>query len=106
MNISQTMLEILNEIAVLEPAGRARFGKVAPQQLGVELIKHYYKTETLRTRELILAFMDHAGFEWVKKLLTRDTEPMPQRASFTSLEEYTQLAAANDPRNQWFKTAN
>lgn len=101
MHISQTMIEILQEIKDIEPSRKTRGLDQPNCAIGSELIDIYYSTETLRTRELIMSFMDYAGFDWVRRLIMRDVDSQGEEASFSSLDEYTMLAASNDPTKQW-----
>ena len=97
MKITQTMLGILQEIRQIEPRRRVRALNVPVSQIGNQLINYYYGTSNLETRQLIREFMEEAGFVWTKKLITRDTLPVEAAIQFAGLQEYVELAAANDP---------
>ena len=105
MNISNTMLELLNKIRSIEPSRKTRGLDIADDEIGNQLIDFYYQTSALETRSLIREFMEHAGFIWVKKLITKDTNPVDEFEGLSTLAEYTAHAAANDPRGQWFRFA-
>lgn len=105
MNINHTMSDLLNEIKTIEPRRKVRRLNVPVDEIGNQLIDYYYQTPSLETRALIRDFMEQAGFHWLKKLITRDTGSVDQFIGLTSLEDYTALAVANDPRGQWFRTA-
>jgi hypothetical protein len=101
MNINQAMISILQEISELEPMRQTRGLHAAKEDIGNKLIEIYYRTDSLRSRELIMSFMDHAGFNWVRKLITRDTDNVRNYAGLSTLDEYARLAAVNDPAEQW-----
>lgn len=105
MIINHTMLEILDEIRNIEPRRKVRRLDVSADEIGNRMIDYYYETTSLETRDLIHEFLQEAGFKWMKKLITRDTDPVDQFVGLSTLEEYIALAAANDPRGQWFRTA-
>lgn len=106
MYSQQSMSSMLHEISDLEAdntgfklsshekaaaADSAQF-----EVLGNQLIALYANTENLRSRELIWDYLNEAGFVWLKKLITRDTAPLSEPLSLTSLAQYVRLAAAND----------
>jgi len=105
MNLNTKMVELLAEIRHTEPIWKSRKLSVPESELGNTLIQFYYRTSNLKTRELITEFMSHAGFIWLKKLITKDTSPLAQVQYLSSLDEYTALAAANDPSTQWVSSA-
>ena len=95
------MVDLLHEIRQIEPQRKSRKLNVPADKLGIALIEFYYKSQNLRTRELITMFMGEAGFVWLQKLVGRDTSPLSDESQFTSLAEYVALAAANDPTTEW-----
>lgn len=105
MNLDRAMLALLGQIQSADPSLKLAHLKVAAEETGYQLIDHYYRTPSFNTRALILEFMQCAGSAWVKKLITRDTDCAEEIACQATLAEYVALAASNDPRRQWFKTA-
>jgi len=98
------MLDILQELRRIQPRTAKRYLRSPIAGVGNRLIHFYYRTDSLEVRQLIREFMAEAGFDWTKKLITKDTSEAPAQLKFTGLTEYTRLAAANDPRAQWFRT--
>lgn len=106
MKSSQSMCSILHEISDLEANNSgfklnshvktASADSVQFEALGNQLIALYASTENLRSRELIWDYLDQAGFVWLKKLVTRNTAPLAEPVSLTSLAQYVRHAAAND----------
>ncbi|MEM7359191.1 MAG: hypothetical protein AAF431_08840 [Pseudomonadota bacterium] len=105
MNLNPKMVDLLHEIRRIEPMRKSRQLNVPSSELGNKLIQYYYQTSNLRTRQLITEFMNAAGFVWIKKLVTKDLNPVSDVSHFSSLDEYIALAAANDPRTQWASNA-
>ena len=105
MNLTAIMVDLLHEIRQIEPQRKSRKLDVPADKLGVALIEFYYKSDNLRTRELITMLMGEAGFVWLQKLVARDTSPLLEGTQFTSLAEYVALAAANDPTTDWNERA-
>jgi len=97
MRINVEMQVILNELRDVEGRSVTKLIDLGPNDLGNELIKLYYARESLQTRELIRTFLDKAGIVWLRKLLTRDLNPVvSSERRFASLDEYIGLLAAND----------
>jgi len=90
------MVDILHEIRRAEPQRKTRCLDVPVSQLGFRMIDLYYSTSNIRSRKLIMDFMQRAGFNWLRKLIMRDTSPMVSVAIFASLDDYVRLIAAND----------
>ena len=105
MKVNQTMLHILSELRRLESRRARRFLDVPLSQMGNQLIKFYYHTSDKEARQLVIEFMQEAGFEWTRKLIMRETDGESSPPQFTGLSEYTRLLAANDPSQQWFKAS-
>ncbi len=97
MRISIEMQSILDQLVVKQGVTVSRLVDLPSNELGNELIKVYYRTDDLTTRELIRTFLDKAGVVWLRKLLTRDTKPVASsKKRFASLNEYLGLLANVD----------
>ncbi len=103
MKINQSMLDTLNELRRLQPRKAKRLLDVPLSAVGNQMIHFYYQTQNHDARQLILEFMEEAGFSWTKKLIMRDTTSDSGPTHFTGLTEYTRLAAANDPTAHWIQ---
>jgi len=44
--------------------------------VGRGLIELYFRTDDLETRTMITEFMRHAGYQWLRRLITRDADPI------------------------------
>lgn len=44
--------------------------------IGSALIKLYTETESFRTQKMITQFMTEAGYSWLRRLVTRDSDVM------------------------------
>lgn len=96
MKLSENMIESLREIKQIEPSRKTNKLDVSMKKLGISLIDLYYSTKNIRTRELIMSFMNDAGYHWLRKLVTRDTSPLTTDMNISSLEDYVHLIAANE----------
>lgn len=96
MKLSPIMVDTLHQICEIEPAKKTRRLNVPVTDLGVRMIQLYYDTRNVLTRELIMSFMQHAGFHWVRKLVTRDTSPM-LHVVMASIDDYVNIMPANEP---------
>jgi len=97
MILSENMVDILHAIRNIESAKISKILDVKTSELGNCLIKVYFSTDNLETRELITEFMTEAGAVWLRKLLTRDTAPISSTMrQFASIDDYMGLLAAND----------
>ena len=100
MILDNHILELLHEIRRIEGTVRARALDVPTEQLGQQLIRVYYASQRLKTRLRIREIFERAGSSWVQKLITRDvSEQLPFNLS--TLDDYLELAAANDPALEW-----
>jgi len=75
MNINSKMIELLQTIISKEPeyAHSLTENEFVSEDVGSELIQIYQATNNLETRELITGFMQEAGYNWLRRLMTRDT---------------------------------
>jgi len=97
MILSETMVDNLHAIRRIESSSISEILNVPANELGNCLISVYYKTSNLETRELITDFMTEAGVVWLRKLLTRDTDPIAStKTRFASMGDYMDLLSAND----------
>jgi len=96
MKLSQNMIEVVHEIKRIEPFKKTNRLNVSVKELGLRMIDLYYSTQNVRTRELIMSFMEDAGFNWIRKLITRDTTPVIKDDNLSSLDDYVHLIAANE----------
>jgi len=97
MILSESMVEKLHEIRRIESSKMSNVLDVASNELGNCLIDVYYSTSNLETRELITEFMNEAGVNWLRKLLTKDTSPVEAtKSSFATVNDYMSLMPAND----------
>lgn len=101
MKLTGPMVDLLDELRRIEPARKNRALSVPESKLGNALIRHYYATDNLLSREIIKEIMSHAGFVWLRKLIMKDPQPLDTISHFSSLNDYIELAAANDPVIQW-----
>jgi len=76
MNINSRMIELLEKIINKEPEYEQSLieDDFVTQDLGAELIDIYHSTSNLETRELITGFMQEAGYTWLRRLMTRDSQ--------------------------------
>lgn len=97
MKINTEMNRLLVQLQILEGRSIKKISKLPANELGNNLIKFYYRTDALMTRELIRDFLDLAGVVWLRKLLTNDTDTVvSSQACFASLDDYLDLLASND----------
>lgn len=106
MNLSKVMLDSVQIIKRIERKKLVRKLNVPSSEIGNSLIEIYYQTDNLRTRELIMSFMNEAGVCWMRKLITRDTSEMSDaQVSISSIDNYVNLIAANDAQNSCDQSA-
>lgn len=97
MRINTEMQIILDELHAREGRAISKLIGISVNDLGNGLIKHYYQTQDIRTRQLIRAFLTEAGVVWLRKLLTNDVGAIAtSKNKFASLSEYVQLLSSND----------
>lgn len=74
MKINNKMIELLQTIISQEPeyANSLTEDDFVSEDVGAELIQIYQSTNNLETRELITGFMQEAGYNWLRRLITRD----------------------------------
>jgi len=74
MKINQKMIELLQTIISKEPeyAHSLTEDEFISEDVGSELIQIYQATNNLETRVLITGFMQEAGYNWLRRLMTRD----------------------------------
>jgi len=97
MILSESMVENLYAIEEFEPKQVSPIIDLPLSELGNSLIDVYYGTSNLEARKLITDFMNEAGVEWMRKLLTRDTSPVESSTQrVTPLSNFASLVAAND----------
>ena len=97
MILNEAMVAALHGIKRIESTNNGKQLNVPANELGNRLIKLYYHTQFLETRELITEFMTQAGVVWLRKLLTKDVRPIASSEThFASMEDYLSLLAAND----------
>ncbi|NND82000.1 MAG: hypothetical protein HKN50_06180 [Gammaproteobacteria bacterium] len=97
MKMTNAMMEFLSEIRSIESVERISELEIGSDELGNRLIDLYYESDNLRTRELITLLLKRAGFVWLRKLITRDTNPAAAPdGTFASLEDFISMIAAND----------
>jgi len=97
MILSESMVDNLHTIRRIESSKISKILDVSSNELGNCLIDVYYGTNNLETRELITDFMNQAGVDWLRKLLTRDTSPVEHsKRSFASMNDYMGMLSAND----------
>lgn len=97
MIINDAMIVVLSSIRLNERGQRHVSLNAANKNIGNRLIKLYYQTPNIHTRELITEFMTQAGVVWLRKLLTKDTASIASTESrFASLDDYLSLLVAND----------
>ena len=101
MILTEPMVDLLDELRRIEPARKSRALRVPESKLGNALIHHYYETDNLLSREIIKEIMSHAGVLWLRKLIMKNRQPMEAVSHFSSLNDYIELAAANDPVRQF-----
>ena len=101
MILNEAMLDALHGIKRIESTNNSKQLDVPTNELGNRLIKLYYHTQTLKTRELITEFMAQAGAVWLRKLLTKDVGPIASSSTrFASMDDYLSLLAANDSSSE------
>lgn len=97
MILSESMVDNLHAIRRIESSKISQILDVPSNELGNCLIDVYYSTNNLETRTLITDFMNEAGVDWLRKLLTKDTLPVERsKSSFASVNDYMSLMPAND----------
>lgn len=97
MILNEAMVDALHEIRRIETDKISRILNVPAVELGNCLIRLYYSSSRLQTRELIAGFMKEAGVVWMRKLLMRDTASIAStHTQFATLNDYIDLLAAND----------
>ena len=97
MIVTTQMQELLEELSVIERNEMTRMINLSANDLGNELIVLYYSRTQLKTRQIIKEFLTLAGVVWLRKLLTKDTDPVvSSQGRFASLNDYISLLAAND----------
>jgi len=97
MILSESMVDNLHAIRRIESSKISKILDVPANQLGNCLIKVYYSSANLETRQLITDFMNEAGVVWMRKLLTRDTSKIENsKSDFASMTDYMGMMAAND----------
>lgn len=74
MKINEKMIELLQTIMNKEPEYEHSLTQddFISEDVGSELIGIYQSTTNLETRELITGFMQEAGYNWLRRLMTRD----------------------------------
>jgi len=101
MILNETMVDALHAIRCIESTNNGKRLNVPANELGNRLIKLYYHTPILETRELITEFMTQAGVVWLRKLLTKDVGPIASSSTrFASMNDYLSLLAANDSASE------
>jgi hypothetical protein len=70
------MVELLQKIMNKEPEYEHSLTEddFVSEDVGAELIEIYQSTTNLETRELITGFMHEAGYNWLRRLMTRDAK--------------------------------
>ena len=97
MKLTEKMLESLNEIRRIESVERVSELDLPDGELGNKLIDLYYESENSRTHELIAELLKNAGFVWLRKLVTRDTNPAAAPdGTFASLTNYLGMIAVQE----------
>lgn len=97
MIVSDAMIDVLSVIRRKECAQVYAGLSRSNPNLGNRLIKLFYQTSNVHTRELITEFMTLAGAVWLRKLLTRDTDDIASTQSrLASLDDYLGLLVVND----------
>ena len=78
MIINNAMINILGQILDVEPKFEESLieDDFISSDAGIELIEIYANTEKLEIRKLITDFMSEAGYPWLHKLVTRDTQAL------------------------------
>lgn len=100
MIITADMSEILDQVIDSEGRRARKVIKDDDVQVGGKLIKLYYRTSKLATRELIVEFMSLAGNVWLRKLYRRDPRPIAStKTKFASLEDYLNILPANNAQS-------
>ena len=101
MILNEAMVDALHGIRRIENTINGKRLNVPANELGNRLIKLYYHTNILETRELITEFMTQAGVVWLRKLLTKDVRPIASSSTrFASMDDYLGLLAANDSSSE------
>ena len=101
MKLTRPMVDLLDELRRIEPAHKNCALSVSESKLGNALIDYYYATDDLLSREIIKEIMSRAGFVWLRKLIMKNLSPVDTAPHFSSLNDYIELAGANDPAGQW-----
>lgn len=97
MRLSKNKVDNLHTIDEIESKKVSTVIELPLEELGNSLIDVYYSTTNLDARKLITDFMNEAGVEWMRKLLTRDTSPVKSsKTRVASVYAFTSLEAAND----------
>ncbi len=97
MIVTTEMQDVLDELCIIEGSRISNFMHLPENELANKLIDVYYSQKSDRSGQLIREFMTKAGAVWLRKLLTKDTEPVvSSRGVFASLDEYVGLLTAND----------
>ena len=76
MTLNRKMANLLSEIQQDKAAQQNHILAASSPDVGDNLIRLYMHTTDQRTRELITLFMIEAGYGWLRKLVTRDTNTM------------------------------
>ena len=97
MNITNQMMQQIDDIKNYESATNARLIKVPENELSGGLIELYYQTDNLSTRETVRNMFQNAGVSWLRKLITRDTSvsAVPVKELATT-EDYLSMMVCND----------
>jgi hypothetical protein len=76
MVLNENMSEVLTHIIQVQPeiAELMRDEHCEEEELCSQLVRRYRETEDLETRKLIMEFMQDAGYTWLRRLFTRDTD--------------------------------
>lgn len=97
MIVNDAMVDALDTIRRNESDPVTLNLNISDNVLGNRLIKLYYQTSNINSRELITEFMTQAGVVWLRKLLTKDTADIASSESdLASMQDYLGLLAAND----------
>jgi len=97
MNMTNQMMQQLNDIKNVETESNLRLIRVPEDQLSGKLVELYYKTDNLLTREIVRNLFQNMGTEWLRKLLTRDTSAcdVPFK-EYASTSDYLSMLGSND----------
>lgn len=96
MILNEALIDKLDAIHQVESDKISRILHLPANELGNCLIDLFYSTSNPGVRDLIAEFMTEAGAVWLRKLMTKDTDPVESTTTqFASLHDYTNLLGAN-----------